>query len=87
LNNINDPQADAGRQDQKPITWKTKAGHLNSVKKVYKCLKKGQTARVLNMIHRNREEEDEDAGAKMLQKKRECYKDMTRQENKGTVTR
>jgi hypothetical protein len=39
------------------------------------------------MIHRNREEEDEDAGAKMLQKKRECYKDMTRQENKGTVTR
>jgi hypothetical protein len=42
------------------------------------------------MIHRNREEDeegDEDAGAKMLQKKRECYKDMTRQENKGTVTR
>lgn len=66
---------------------KQKQDISTALKKVYKCLKKGQTARVLNMIHRNREEEDEDAGAKMLQKKRECYKDMTRQENKGTVTR
>lgn len=50
---------------------KQKQDISTALKKVYKCLKKGQTARVLNMIHRNREEDeegDEDAGAKMLQK-------------------
>jgi hypothetical protein len=59
---------------QKIIPIKT-AYRKNSVEK-FISVQRGQTARVLNMIHRNREEEDdEDAGAKNApEKEEECYR-------------